>query len=233
MSTTTNPSCAIRPQQTQGPYFVDEKLNRSDIRSDPTTGVVKEGVPLQVTFDVSKLDSSSSCSPLSGAAVDVWHCDALGQYSDVLDTNLGFDTTGQKFLRGYQLTDQNGAASFTTIYPGWYQGRTVHIHFKIRTDPQSEQGFEFTSQLYFDDYITDQVFTRPPYSTKGPRTIRNAQDGIFLNGGTQLLLSKRKRTRLCRNIRCRALIDLKSVPQERFASYVFPRSSFTNILSNN
>src|ERR687886_2979866 len=120
----TAPSCVVRPQQTEGPYFVDEKLNRSDIRTDPSNGLVKEGVPLDLAFNVSKV-SDTSCAPLAGALVHVWHCDALGVYSDVRDP--GFDTRGQKFLRGYQVTDENGTARFTVIYPGWYQGRTVHI----------------------------------------------------------------------------------------------------------
>jgi protocatechuate 3,4-dioxygenase beta subunit len=120
--------------------------------------------------------------------VNVWHCDALGQYSDVRDAGQGFDTRGQKFLRGYQVTDENGTARFTTIYPGWYQGRTVHIHFKIRTDPSSEQGYEFTSQLYFDDSITDQIHAQAPYAAKGQRDLRNDGDGIFRDGGDQLML---------------------------------------------
>jgi protocatechuate 3,4-dioxygenase beta subunit len=160
-------------------------LNRSDIRSDPSDGSVKEGVPLRLVFNVSQIDGSS-CTPLAGAFVDVWQCDALGVYSDVEDP--GFDTTGEKFLRGYQVTDINGTAEFMTIYPGWYQGRTVHIHFKIRTDPVSQQGYEFTSQLYFDDSVTDQVHAREPYAAKGQRTLKNDGDGIFRNGGSQLIL---------------------------------------------
>ncbi|HXV80553.1 MAG TPA: intradiol ring-cleavage dioxygenase, partial [Candidatus Binatia bacterium] len=148
------PSCVVRPEQTEGPYFIDEKLNRSDIRSDPSDGSVKPGVPLRLAFQVSRV-SGPSCSPLSGATVDVWQCDALGLYSDVRDMNA--DTRGKKFLRGYQTTDGNGVAEFVTIYPGWYPGRAVHIHFKIRHDPASHRALEFTSQLYFDESITDEV----------------------------------------------------------------------------
>ena len=178
--------CVVRPEQTEGPYFVDERLNRSDIRSDPSNGFVKDGVPLAITFAVQRIDGSS-CVPLAGVLVDIWHCDALGVYSDVQDP--GFNTVGQKFLRGYQVTDANGAASFVTIYPGWYQGRTVHIHFKLRTDPDAAQGFEFTSQLYFDDALTDIVHAQQPYAAKGQRTLRNSGDGIYRNGGSQLLLA--------------------------------------------
>jgi protocatechuate 3,4-dioxygenase beta subunit len=171
-------ACVVTPEQTEGPYFVDERLNRSDLRSDPTDGSVKEGVPLSLTLTVSTV-SGTSCTPLAGAVVDMWHCDALGVYSDVSGGAGQGDTTGQKFLRGYQLTDQNGQAAFQTIYPGWYSGRTIHIHFKVRTDADSAQGFEFTSQLFFDEQITDSVVARAPYSDKGAPDTRNAADNIF------------------------------------------------------
>lgn len=181
------PSCTVRPQQTEGPYFVDENLNRSDIRADTTSGLVKAGALLQLKLRVTQV-SDRSCTPIAGAIVDIWHCDAAGVYSDVRDRR--FDTTGQNFLRGYQVTDAAGNVEFLTIYPGWYQGRTVHIHFKIRTLATSGgQPSEFTSQLYFDDGITDQVQARSPYVSQGERTVKNNQDGIFRQGGTQLLLS--------------------------------------------
>ena len=178
------PACTVKPQQTEGPYFVDEKLKRSDIRSDSTSGAIKAGVPLQLKLRVTQV-SDRICTPISGAIVDIWHCDATGVYSDVSDRS--FDTTGQNFLRGYQTTDSNGNVEFLTIYPGWYQGRTVHIHFKVRNSNQ-----EFTSQLYFNDGITDQVYAQSPYASRGQRTERNEQDGIFQDGGSQLLLSPTK-----------------------------------------
>lgn len=178
------PSCIVRPEMTEGPYFVDERLNRSDIRSDPTTGAISEGLPFNLTFRVSKIDGAG-CLPLAGAYVDIWHCDLNGVYSDAVDRS--FDTTGQKFLRGYQVTDANGIAQFQTIYPGWYDGRTVHIHFKIRTS--LEGGYDFTSQLFFDDSYTDEVYTKAPYSGRsGSRSVRNNNDNIYLNGGDQLQL---------------------------------------------
>lgn len=180
------PQCVARPQQTEGPYFVDERLNRSDIRSDPATSVVKSGELLDLTINVSRV-GDAACTPLVGAQVDVWHCDALGVYSDVIDP--GFNTVGQRFLRGYQITDESGRAQFTTIYPGWYPGRTVHIHFKIRTDPAAARGFEFVSQLYFDDALTDRVHGAAPYAAKGQRTLRNGGDRIFRSGGQQLLVA--------------------------------------------
>jgi protocatechuate 3,4-dioxygenase beta subunit len=177
--------CVVRPQQTEGPYFVDERLNRSDIRSDPATGAEKPGSALQLVFRVSEV-SGGRCAPLGGATIDVWHCDALGAYSDVRE--FGRDTRGQRFLRGYQVTDASGIARFTTIYPGWYEGRAVHIHFKIRTAPEAGRGREFTSQLYFDDALTEQVHAQAPYARRGPR-LPNDRDGIFQRGGRDLILA--------------------------------------------
>src|SRR3989442_1083318 len=133
---TTLPPCIVRPEQTEGPYFVDDRLNRSDIRSDPSDGSVKEGLPLQLALRVHEI-RGQACTPLPGAMVDIWHCDALGVYADVRDRF--FDTRGKKFLRGYQVTDAAGTVRFLTIYPGWYPVRTVHIHFKIRTHPESDR----------------------------------------------------------------------------------------------
>jgi protocatechuate 3,4-dioxygenase beta subunit len=191
MATAVMPSCVVRPQQTEGPYFVDERLKRSDIRSDPSDGSVKPGVPLRLELHVSRIDGSA-CTPLGGAVVDIWQCDALGVYSDVRDFNGLFDTRGKKFLRGHQVTDAGGIARFITLYPGWYPGRTVHIHFKIRTDPNARRGYEFTSQIYFDDAITDQVHAQAPYASKGRRSLKNDRDGIFRNGGDRLMLQLAK-----------------------------------------
>lgn len=128
--------------------------------------------------------------PLSGAQVDIWQCNAEGVYSDVQDSNFG-STKGKKFLRGYQITDANGRAEFTTIYPGWYRGRTVHIHFKIRTNAGSNTAHEFTSQLFFDDAFTDEVYKKEPYASRGARSPRNQGDGIFQQSGGQLTLDVR------------------------------------------
>jgi protocatechuate 3,4-dioxygenase beta subunit len=180
------PACVVRPALTEGPYFVDQMLNRSDIRVEPLDGSVKEGVVLNLIFNVSDV-SANACAPLKGAQVDVWHCDALGVYSDVTDPR--FDTTGQTWLRGYQVTDEEGVAEFITIYPGWYSGRTVHIHFKIRTDPESDQGYEFTSQLFFQEETSDKIYAEEvPYSSRGYRNTLNADDNIFLGSDGLLTL---------------------------------------------
>ncbi len=179
------PACVVRPAQTEGPYFVDTQLNRADIRADSGGGAPRPGAPLALTFLVARI--GDACAPLPGAMVDVWHCDAEGVYSGVNDRNFG-STQGQNFLRGYQVTDADGRAAFTTLYPGWYRGRAVHIHFKIRLQ-DGGRNYEFTSQLYFDDAFTDQVFTREPYSQRPDRDTRNEDDGIFRDGGELLTLN--------------------------------------------
>jgi protocatechuate 3,4-dioxygenase beta subunit len=176
--------CVVTPEETEGPYFVDELLYRSDIRTDPADGTVKDGVPLQLTFAVMSV-SGGACTPLAGATVDIWHCDALGVYSDV----QAQQSVGKKFLRGTQVTDASGIATFTTIYPGWYQGRAVHIHFKVRTDPLAKTGKVLTSQLFFDDALTDTVYTQAPYASRGQRDTPNSRDNIYASGGDQLLLT--------------------------------------------
>jgi len=166
------PSCVVVPALTEGPYYVDEKLERTDIRPDTSTGKAAEGSVLTIDWVVSQVDGNA-CIPLEGVLVDVWHCDALGEYSDVGSEQ------GHDFLRGYQHTDASGRATITTIYPGWYQGRAVHIHFKIRTDAAASSGFEFTSQLFFDDAFSAQVFSQGAYAAKGKPDTPNAGDGIY------------------------------------------------------
>ncbi len=166
--------CVARPEATEGPYFVDEMLNRSDVRSDPGTGEVRVGLPLALTFNVSAL--GAACTPLEGAQVDIWHCDASGVYSDVNDRS--FSTVGQKFLRGYQATDADGRATFTTVFPGWYSGRAVHIHFKVRVT-SGGRDLEFTSQLFFDEAVNAAVFAQAPYAGRGLADTPNSVDRIY------------------------------------------------------
>jgi protocatechuate 3,4-dioxygenase beta subunit len=176
----------VRPASTQGPYYVDEKLNRADIRSDPTDGTVKQGVLLALTVNVSSI-AKETCSPLEGALVDIWHCDAEGVYSDAVDPKY-FNTTGKKFLRGYQLTDRNGIAKFITIYPGWYPQRTPHVHYKIRS-PGSSRSYEFTGQMYFDEGVSDRIYRKSPYAGRGKRRVSNITDRIYnKDGGRESML---------------------------------------------
>ena len=176
--TSPPPGCVVSPQQTEGPFFVNARLNRSDIRPDPVDGSTKPGVPLRLLLTVRQV-SGRACAPLSGATVDLWQCDALGAYSD---------GRGQQFLRGYQVTDADGRVEFLTIYPGWYGGRAVHLHVKIRTGPTSDLGYGLTSQLYFAESLTNQVHAQAPYAARGRRDTTNSDDGIFRRGGDRLLL---------------------------------------------
>ena len=182
-------ACVVRPRHIEGPFFVDAALNRSDIRSDPKTGATKYGVPLRLTFRVSQLHGAT-CLPLARAQVDVWHCDADGRYSDTKEWQAS--TLGQRFLRGYQITDRRGVAAFTTIFPGWYPNRTVHIHFKIRTEEDGARGKEFTSQIYFDDALTDSIHAQQPYAQRGTRKVRNDRDLLYLFRGSRLVLPLRE-----------------------------------------
>jgi protocatechuate 3,4-dioxygenase beta subunit len=181
-SGSSNTACTVTPALTEGPYFVEERLNRSDIRTDPTTGAVSVGAPLRLRMQLSQISAAGMCAPLMGALVDMWHCDAVGNYSDIGVLR------GQRFLRGYQISDATGAVAFTTIYPGWYRGRAVHIHFKIRTNPAGSSGLEFTSQMFFDESLTNIVHAQPPYISHGQRDTMNNNDGIFREGGSQVLV---------------------------------------------
>jgi len=173
-------ACAVlgSPSLTEGPYFVDEDLNRSDIRIDPADGSMQPGIPLSLAINVAQ-KTDCGTSPLNGAYVDIWHCSAGGVYSDVSAQN----SVGKKFLRGYQATDRQGSVYFLTVYPGWYQGRAVHIHIKVRTFNGGNETYEFTSQFFFDEAFTDAVYrSSPAYGTRARDTL-NTTDGIY-NGGS-------------------------------------------------
>ena len=182
------PACVVVPQQTEGPFFANVKLERSDIRTDPSDGTVCVGVPLRLGIHVSRV-SDNSCTALADAVVDIWQCDAHGRYSAFRNSGGGEDMRKKQFLRGHQVTDQGGTARFVTIFPGWYRGRAVHIHFKIRTDPDQDRGYEFTSQLYFDEALTQAVGEREEYADNSVRRVTNARDRIFRRGGDLLTLA--------------------------------------------
>ena len=156
------PACVVAPELTEGPYYVDAELERIRHPTNTSDGAAAEGAPLDDRLDRLQADGSA-CMPMEGVIVDVWHCDALGVYS-------GVQGDSGNFLRGFQRTDAAGKATFQTIYPGWYQGRTVHVHFKIRTDPEADAGFEFTSQLFFDDDLSRRVYATGVYAQKGAQT---------------------------------------------------------------
>ncbi len=177
--------CVALPEMTEGPFFVDDRLERADIRVEPGDGSVTPGAVLELRLNVSQL-AGDQCTPFPGAMVDIWHCDANGAYSGAADSRS--DTLDKRFLRGYQFTDANGQVHFTTIYPGWYPGRAVHIHFKIQSPEESGKALEFTSQLFFDDAFSAKVFTQPPYAVHGAHDKKNVDDGIFRRGGEQLIL---------------------------------------------
>jgi protocatechuate 3,4-dioxygenase beta subunit len=173
-------TCVLTSEVTEGPYYVADELIRKDI----TEG--KPGVPLQLQIAVM---DTNACAPLANAAVDVWHCDARGYYSGISGENPGdgSPTTDENltttFLRGIQLTDADGAAEFATIYPGWYLGRTIHIHMKVHVDGTAGKTYEdghvsHTGQLFFDDAITDQVLQTESYAGRSDerRTLNDADN---------------------------------------------------------
>ena len=165
--------CVLTPEQTEGPYYIANEKVRRNI----TDG--KRGVPL--TLRATVVDAST-CKPIRNAAVDVWHCDAGGVYS-----GFGAGTASRTFLRGMQRTNASGLAILKTIYPGWYPGRTVHIHVKVHIGG----NVVHTGQLYFPDALTDRVYRRAPYSRRPRRTTRNANDFVYANGGRNSMLSVR------------------------------------------
>lgn len=183
------------PQQTEGPYFVDGMPNRYDIRSDTSKGSVEQGIPLRLVIHVYDVDNGS-CVPLRGAKVDIWHANYQGVYSAVNDMG----TAQENFLRGYQVTDNNGTVHFTTIYPGWYEGRAIHIHDKVRTFNGSEKTLEWTSQLYFNNSINEQVHKQSPYDNHGPPQTTNERDMIYSGASTDGLIQKNSGEQLMVNI---------------------------------
>jgi protocatechuate 3,4-dioxygenase beta subunit len=183
-SSGTGSTVLATPALTEGPFFVDERLNRSDITTGTTRLSVLNGTPLDLKINVARLNGSTTV-PLTNAQVDIWHTDAIGTYSDVNNGGIQSENTlGQKWLRGHQNTDVSGNVQFKTIYPGWYIGRTIHIHFKVRQfDNVGNVTYEFSSQWFMLDGLSDTVMAGTAYNTRGARTLRNTNDGIF---GTRL-----------------------------------------------
>jgi len=160
-------ACTLTPEQIEGPFYLDKALIREVISEG------KPGVPLQLVLRV--LKASASCAPIPKAAVDVWQCDALGIYSGYEGAAIAprhVEPVDEKtFLRGTQLTDGAGGVRFRTIYPGWYLGRTPHVHLKLRVGAKVA-----TTQLYFPDEVTNAVYARAPYDRHPNRDTTNATD---------------------------------------------------------
>lgn len=171
--TTTSPAaanvCRMTPRMVEGPFYFDPDLVRQDI----TEG--RPGVPLRIDLQIT---DGATCQPIEGARVDLWHCDATGQYSgyDGQGDDRSISTKGEKFLRGTQTTGANGEVTFTTVYPGWYRGRTTHIHFKVLLDEKAM----LTGQMYFPDALSEYIFTNiAPYNTRSAkRDTLNSTDWI-------------------------------------------------------
>jgi protocatechuate 3,4-dioxygenase beta subunit len=158
-------SCILAPEQTDGPYYLaGEKLRRNITEGRPGTPLVLR------TFVV----DATTCRPIRNAAVDIWHADAAGVYS-----GFGDGASNRTFMRGIQRTNAKGLAQFRTVYPGWYRGRTVHIHVKVHVG----RNVVHTGQLYFPDAITDAVYRRAPYTARPNRDVRNVSDTIYRSGG--------------------------------------------------
>jgi protocatechuate 3,4-dioxygenase beta subunit len=167
-------SCILTPEQTEGPYYIaGEKLRRNITEGRP-------GTPLLLR---TRVVDASTCRAIKNAAVDIWHADAGGVYS-----GFGAGASSRTFMRGIQRTNARGLAEFRTVYPGWYQGRTVHIHVKVHVGG----NVVHTGQLYFPDSVSDAVYRRAPYSNRPNRDIRNVDDTIYRDGGRRSLLSVRR-----------------------------------------
>ena len=176
------------PQQIEGPYFVDGMPNRSDVASGTSNGSVEQGIPLRLVIHVYGVNNDS-CVPLKGAKLDIWHANSQGIYSAVKDMG----TAENNFLRGYQVTDNNGTVEFTTIYPRWYEGRAIHIHDKVRIFNGSEKALEWTAQLYLNNSINEQVHEQTPYNSHGPIQTTNEEDMIYTGASADGLIQKKQR----------------------------------------
>jgi protocatechuate 3,4-dioxygenase beta subunit len=163
-------SCILTPEMTEGPYYIaGEKVRRNITDGHP-------GTPLTLKL---KVVDAKTCRPIKNAAVDIWHADAAGVYS-----GFGSGSSSRTFMRGIQKTDANGIATFQTVYPGWYMGRTVHIHVKVHVGG----NVVHTGQLFFNDAMTDQAYTKAPYTNRPNRDTRNAQDMIYGSGGAKSIV---------------------------------------------
>jgi len=158
------PDCVLMPELTEGPYYLDLDLVRSDIAEG------RPGLPFDLQVAVVDADA---CEPIEGAAVDIWHCDAEGAYSGVQGAE------SETFCRGVQMTNADGVAEFRTVFPGWYTGRAVHIHLKVQVDGDQTH----TGQLFFDPATLSAVYAAEPYAARGEPDRPNSSDDIYAESG--------------------------------------------------
>jgi protocatechuate 3,4-dioxygenase beta subunit len=181
-TTTASSGCVVTPTETEGPYpYVGGEATNPLNRVDVTEG--QTGVPLSITFLV--VNTNDNCNVVSGARVDIWHCNKDGYYSGYANQPglLGSKSyVGETWLRGYELSDSNGAAKFTTIYPGWYGGRATHIHIEVYVNSVMKK----TSQVTFLETISDAVHVSTLYAAHGVNPVRNANDSVFGDSATDL-----------------------------------------------
>lgn len=169
-------NCTQLVQLTEGPYWVDENIGASDLRSN-----LRYGVPLNLTLKIANGTLSAllgECVPIHHARVDIWHARYDGRYSDTMPDG----TVGQKWLRAYQLTNSTGHVTFYTIFPGWYGGRTTHIHVRVRINAINSNIilYDNTTQLYFGDNVSNAIFSDVyPYNSRGLRDAFNSNDSLF------------------------------------------------------
>lgn len=158
--------CMLTPEVTEGPYYLDADLVRRDIRED------REGVPVSLRMQV----VDAACLPVGGARVDLWHCDAQGVYSSYGGGEAGQESArGETFLRGTQIADDRGIVEFATIYPGWYRGRTTHMHYKVFLDEQNV----LTGQIFFPDALSEYLYENAQdYLRDSERDTINGNDNI-------------------------------------------------------
>jgi len=158
---TTSAACAVTPTETVGPFPSVRDIFRSDVRED------RAGTPLTLTMKV--VNAIANCAPVANANVEIWHVDAAGDYSEY------GSQTAATFLRGIQTTNAGGDVTFTTIYPGWYQGRATHIHVEVTINGRSVKA----TQIAFPESINNAVHTQGVYARRGANPMSNASDGIF------------------------------------------------------
>lgn len=192
-------TCAMSSEETAGPYWFDVDSIRTDIRES------RPGTPLHLGLrvqDTSSCSSGGSATAVPNSVVEIWHCDAGGVYSGFQAASTGGGGGGQPgsgsggstsngaysvgdqeatpgddgtYLRGAQVADANGIVQFTTIYPGWYRGRTVHIHLRVHIDKLTV----LTTQLYLDESVNTEAFAASPYNEHTGRDTFNDSDNIY------------------------------------------------------